>query len=132
MKTDEQVVEELKRAAEGLLFMSEADYPLEVVRLGAHAELNQQLLELSGAAAGARVETVSVDEFFRAAVSEPQWKKGEALATARRYQSLVRLLKENLEELRVYKVGQISMAAFILGKSAQGNRLGLKTRVVET
>lgn len=132
MKSDEQIVEELKRASEGLLFMSEADYPLEVVRLDDGTELNQQLLALSGAAAGARVDTVSTDAFFRSAVSEPEWKQGDELATARRYQTLVRLLKENLTEPRVYRVGEVNMAVFILGKSAEGNWLGLRTRVVET
>ena len=132
MKTDEQLLEELKRAVEGLLFMSEADYPFEVVRLNNRTELNQQLFELSGAAAGDGVETLGVEEFFRAVASESEWKQGEELATARRYQALVRLLKENLTALSVYKVGKINMHVFIVGKSAQGSWLGLRTRVVET
>lgn len=133
VKTDEQLLEELRTATKGLLFMSEADYPLEVIRLDDRlAPGPQRLLELSGAAAGARVETVELEEFFRSALSEPQWKRGEELNNARRYQSLVRLLRENLEELSVHRVGKINMTVFILGKSSQGNWLGLRTRVVET
>jgi hypothetical protein len=132
-KTDEQIIEELEKATEGLLFMSEADYPFEIVRLEDEPELNQQCFhQLAGVAADAPVESRSIEEFFRAAVSEPEWKKGEELATARRFQSLVQLLKENLTELRVYRVGEINMAVFILGKSPEGNWLGLKTRAVET
>jgi hypothetical protein len=133
MKTDEQIIEELKKATEGLLFMSEADYPLEPVHLKGRPELDPQYLrELGGAAAGASVESGSVEEFFRAATSEPEWKKGDELALARRHQSLVRLLKENLTELRVYRIGEVNMPVFILGKSGEGNWLGLRTRVVET
>jgi hypothetical protein len=133
MRTDEQIIEELKRAAEGLLFMSEADYPFEIVRLERTVEPNDERLRvLGGAAADAPVETRSLDEFFRAAVAEPDWKKGEELATARRFKSLVRLLKESLSETRVYRIGEINMAVFILGKSMEGNWLGLRTRVVET
>ncbi|HKS29891.1 MAG TPA: nuclease A inhibitor family protein [Pyrinomonadaceae bacterium] len=133
MRTDEQIIEELKKASEGLMFMSEADYPFEVVRLEGGAEpVEQRLRELSGAASDAPVESASLDELFRAAVSEPEWKKGEELATARRFQSLVRLLKENLTDARAYRIGKVNMAVFILGKSAGGNWLGLSTRVVET
>lgn len=131
MRTDEQIIAELKKATEGLMFMSESDYPFEIVRLEGEPD-QQRLRELGAAAADAPVETRSLEEFFRAAASEPEWKKGEELATARRFQSLVRLLKENLSEARVYRVGEINIAVFILGKSAEGNWLGLQTRVVET
>ena len=133
MKSDDQLIEELKRATEGLLFMSEADYPFEIVRLEGTVELSQQYLrELGGAKADAPVQSKTVDEFFRAAVSEPEWKKGEELAVARRYQSLLRLLKENLTELSVYRIGQIKMHVFILGRSGEGNWIGVRTRIVET
>ncbi|HYO91410.1 MAG TPA: nuclease A inhibitor family protein, partial [Pyrinomonadaceae bacterium] len=133
MRTDVQIIEELKKATEGLLFMSEADYPFEVVHLEGEVEPSQQRLrELGGAAADAPVETRSLEEFFRAAASEPEWKQGDELATARRFQSLMRLLKGSLSETRVYRVGEIKMAVFILGKSAEGNWLGLQTRAVET
>lgn len=133
MKTDEQLVKELKELTEGLLFMSESDYPFEIVYLEGKTELSQQQLrELAGTAADAPVETRTVEEFFRAAMSEPEWKKGQDLALARRYQSIVRLLKESLAELRVYRIGAIDIPVFILGKSSEGNWMGLSTRVVET
>jgi hypothetical protein len=133
MKNDEQLAEELKRATEGLLFMSETDAPLEVVRLGAEPALNQQaLMELAQAPAGTPVKQETADYFFRVAVSEPDWKTKEEIAVARRYQSLLRLLKENLTELSVYRIGSRRISVFILGKSAEGNWLGLRTRVVET
>jgi hypothetical protein len=134
LKNDEQIIEELRKATEGLLFMSEVDRPFEIVRLGNEPELNPQALGelVDGAPADISVEQRSVDEFFRVAISEQEWKTGDELAVARRYQFLVRLLKENLRELRVYKIGKIKMTVFILGKSAEGNWLGLKTRIVET
>jgi hypothetical protein len=133
MKTDEQIIDELKRITEGLLFMSEADYPFEIVNLKGEEEPGpQQLRERAGMAADAPVETRHVDKFFRAAASEPEWKKGEELKTARKYQSLVRLLKENLTDLQVFRVGEINMLVYILGKSREGSWLGLSTRVVET
>ena len=134
MKADDRLLAELERATHGLLFMSEADYPFETVLLRAETEhaLYQQLRELASAAPEAPLETVSVDAFFRAAVSEPDWKGDAEIALARKYQALVRLLKENLKDLTVYRVGRVSIVVFILGRSITGNWLGIRTRVVET
>ena len=133
MKTDEQLLEEIGRAGEGLLFMSEADYPFETVRLEGPGEVSpRRLRELAGAGEGAAVVTQGLDEFFRAATAEPDWKGERERAEARRYQALVRLLKENLGDLRVYRVGEINIPVYVLGRSASGNWLGLRTRVVET
>lgn len=133
MKTDEQLLEEIGRAADGLLFMSEADYPLETVRVEGPGEVSPgRLRELAGAAEESPVAIQSPDEFFRAAAAEPDWKDERERAEARRYQALVRLLKENLGDLRVYRVGEINIPVYVLGRSASGNWLGLRTRVVET
>ena len=131
MKTDEQVFGELAEAARGLLYMSEADHPFEPLRLDGEPDA-ARLRELAGAGADAPVTTQSLEEFFRAAASEPTWKGAEELATARRFQALVRALEENLSEIKVYKVGRINLPVYVLGRSPQGNWLGLSTRVVET
>lgn len=131
MKTDEQVLGEIAEAARGLLFMSEADYPFEPVRLEGGLD-EARVRGLAGAAPDAPVTTQSLEDFFRAAASEPSWKGGEELATARRFQSLARALKQNLGDPRVYKVGEINMPVYILGRGPRGAWLGLSTRVVET
>jgi hypothetical protein len=133
MKSDEEIIEELKRMTTGLLFMSESDYPFEVVYREGQNEMSPEYLrELSGQPADSRVEVKSVDDFFRVAVSEPDWKGEAEIAVAGRYQALLRLLKENLDELKVYRVGEINIPVFIIGRSKTGNWLGVSTRVVET
>jgi hypothetical protein len=131
MKSDEQVLGEIAEAARGLLFMSESDYPLEPVRLEGEPD-EARLRGLAGAGADAPVATQSLEEFFRAAASEPAWKGAEELATARRFQALARALRENLSDLRVYKVGRVNMPVYVVGRSPNGGWLGLSTRVVET
>ena len=133
MKPDEQVLAELAAAAEGLLYMSESDYPLEPLRLeGAGEPTPARLRELAGAAADAPVQVLSLEQFFRAPLSEPSWKGGAELASARRFQALARALTENLADVRVYKVGHINMPVYVIGRSPAGGWLGLSTRVVET
>jgi len=118
---------------EGLLFMSESDYPFDVVRLEQRGEITpEKLREMSGEKVDAPVETRTLEEFFRAAMSEAEWKGAKEIEEARRYQALVSWLKENLSGTRVYRVGQINIAVYILGRVASGNLLGISTRVVET
>jgi len=134
MKTDEQILDELAKATEGLLFVSEADYPFETFKLEGTEEANPQerLRELGGDLEGAPVEVESPEKFFRAAVSEAAWKGEEERALARRFQTLARVLDENLEDVRVYKVGRVNVSAYVAGRSPEGNWLGVSTRVVET
>ncbi len=50
MKSDEQLCEELKEATRGLLFMSESEYPFEVVRWEGREEMSPDDLEAAIAA----------------------------------------------------------------------------------
>lgn len=133
MKRDEQLAAELREAAAGLLFMSETDDPLEVfVWEGGAAITHEFLRRAAGKGADAPVEEASAAEVFRAAASEPEWKGEAELGTARRFQSLLRLLTENLTGLTAYRVGAVDITIYVVGRSAEGNWLGLSTRAVET
>ena len=133
MKTDERLIEELEEATRGLSFMSESDYPFEVFRWEGVASLTPEFLRgLTGHDPAAPVETLSAAEFFRVAAAEPSWKGGAELAAARRFQALLRLLEENLSDLRVFRVGTINMPVYVVGRGPSGGLIGLSTRVVET
>ena len=133
MKSDEQLLAELRAAAEGLLFMSESDHPIEVVRWDGAQEITHEFLRReAGKGADAPVEEASAAQVFRAAASEPAWKGAEELRAARRYQTLVRLLEENLKGVTAYRVGAIDIRIFVVGRSRAGDWLGVATRAVET
>jgi hypothetical protein len=133
MKSDEQLYKELQEATRGLLFMSESDYPFEVVRWEGVEEVSPEYLrKVAGQEATAVVEERTIADFFRVAAGEQEWKGAAELALAKRYQSLVRLLEENLKEVKVYRVGEINIGVYVLGRSEEGNWLGVSTRVVET
>ncbi len=133
MKSDEQIMSELEQATKGLLFMSESDRPFELVRWEGTDEISSShLRQLTCEAEDAPVTVQSLEEFFLNAASEEDWHNAEQRADAKRYQELTRLLKENLTDLNVYRVGEISIPVYIVGKSASGSWLGLSTHVVET
>ncbi|HEX8474911.1 MAG TPA: nuclease A inhibitor family protein [Pyrinomonadaceae bacterium] len=133
MKSDEELIEELRKATDGLLFMSESDYPFEIIKWGKAGDISQEYVrEIVKGAAETTVEEITVDDFFRSAAAEQEWKAAPELAAAKRHQKLVRLLKENLTEVRVYRVGERNIGVYIVGRSGEGNALGVSTRVVET
>lgn len=132
MRTDEQLLAELERAAAGLFYMSESDYPFEAVCFENVEKLApERLRELAGAAEGASVEVRSLEDFFRDARAV-ELPRGAGTARPASFKNLVRLLRENLTDVKVYKVGEINIPVLVLGRSASGRWLGVSTRVVET
>ena len=129
MRSDEEILTELARAADGLWYMSESDYPLEAVRLeGPDEPSHDRLRRFAGAGADARVETRSLEEFFRDAAAV---RAGER-PTHASFGGVLRALRENLTDIRVYRIGAVNIAVYVLGRSPGGGWLGVSTRVVET
>ncbi len=114
-----------------MLFMSESDYPLEIVSWD--EEITPAFLRgHSGAAKDAPVGEQSVADFFSVAAGEQEWKGDNGIATAKRYQALIKLLNDNLSDVRVYRVGSINMPVYVVGRSPSGKAIGVTTRIVET
>jgi len=117
------VVTALEKAAKGLVFVSETDAELEPFAWDADGELDEdKVRELAGAEEDAAVEQTTLDRFFRAV---PSSKK-------KQFNDLAKTLKDNLSDVRVYKVGEVEMDVYIVGKAKDGRWAGLKTQVVET
>jgi hypothetical protein len=130
---DERLIEELSEASAGLTFMSESDYPVEALRWQGVREVTPEYLRgLTNEDPSAPVEMINPEDFFRVSVSEPAWKTEADVATARKFQALLRLLEDRLEGLTVYRVGEINMPVYVVGRSPAGDWLGVSTRVVET
>jgi hypothetical protein len=133
MKSDEQILAELEQATAGLFFMSESDYPFGVVRWEGLPEVTPQFLRgVTGQNADAPVAIQSVEAFFGGALAAEELKGKREWVALTGYQALVQLLKDSLDDLRVYRVGEINIPVFIVGRSKSGNWLGISTRVVET
>ena len=134
MNSDEQIMAELANAIKGLWYMSESDYPFEPVCLKQReAPSPGELRAMAGAEAGAEVETKRMEEFFREGAGVRVEGEGSgSTATPASFEAVIQVLTENLEEIRVYRIGNINIPVFVLGRSPSGTWLGLRTRVVET
>jgi len=129
----DSIATQLQQASEGLLFGSETDAPFEVIHWPAQGELTPpKLLQLTGHPPDASVEVVTVDEFFDTPTAEEDWHDQEERETAKRFQNLVSVLKQNLSQLQVYRVGSIEIDAYIVGAIDGGGVAGLSTKLVET
>jgi len=75
---------------------------------------------------------LAVDDFFAIAAQEEDWHDQEEPEMAKRFQNLVSILKQNLSQLQVYRVGSIDIDAYIVGVTDGGEWAGLSTKLVET
>jgi len=90
------------------------------------------LLQLTNHPPDTPVELRTVDEFFAHATAEEDWHDQDERETAKRFQNLVNFLKQNLSQLQVYRVGSVSIDAYIVGVTQSGDWTGLSTKLVET
>ena len=118
VKSDKEVLAELEKASAGLFVMSESDYPFELVSWDGKVQITPEYLKrISDKPDDCTIEEVEVDRFFHA---------------GGQFGDLAKLVKDRLSDLKVYKVGTINIPVYIVGRSAEGNWLGLSTRLVQT
>lgn len=126
-------LQKIKAAAEGLLYISESDYPFELVHLKATSvALEQHLIRLSNHTIDAKVEQVTLEHFFRNMVKIYPDASSEQEMMALKYKNLQDVLLHELQVVTVYRVGEVQFDAFIIGKLPDGSYGGLRTKVVET
>ena len=123
----------LKSLTEGLSYQSESDYPVEPYARDA-GKGAPTAAEFAKGREGedAAVRELDFDSFFGNYTDEQDWWGEEERATAKKFQALVAFLKENLKEIKVYRVGDVEADVYIVGKTASGEYAGVKTKIVET
>ncbi|WP_026736108.1 nuclease A inhibitor family protein [Fischerella sp. PCC 9605] len=131
--TDTQIVDQLKAAANGLLMMSESEYPFEVFLWSGAARITpQEVVQRMGHSSDSPIETISVDNFFSAATTDEDWHGDEEKQMVAKFKALVQTIKLNLANPIVYRLGRIEIDVYIIGETPSGALAGLSTKVVET
>src|SRR5687767_5738680 len=122
MAKSNPMLSELKKACKGLTVVSETDAELEPFLWDHEGELDEEtVVEMSGQEEGTAIEETTVDRFFKE-ISGGEKKK---------FADLAKVLKDNLSDIRVYKLGEVEKEVFIVGTTRDGKWVGLKTQVVE-
>lgn len=127
------LLEELTAATAGMEWMSETDAPVdplvwpEPTPLDSATLLGRLKLPLD-----TPVEQLELERFFAPATTIRDWFGAEERARAQRFTALMRLLRERLRDVQVFKIGTIDRQVYALGYSPDGSLAGVQTRVVET
>ncbi len=127
----------LMHAADGLLYPSESDYPFEYVEwdgaMGDKEQLSEgDILQLVNKPAGTLVKLISLNDFFANVTQIQDWYEEEEKANVKRFIQLKETLQEHLSDIQVFKVGQIEIDTYIIGKILNSKWAGLSTVLIET
>jgi hypothetical protein len=118
LKSDKQVLEELKNASYGLLVMSESDYPFELIKWNGETPITAEYLcSVSDRPEGTPIEETDTKRF---------------LGENERFRKLQAVIESNLADVKVYRIGAIDIPVYIVGRSPEGNWLGVSTRLIQT
>ncbi len=130
---ERRLVRQLATASEGLLWLSESDYPWQVVCWQNTDSLDPQtVLQHYNYHPATRIVTKTPNSFFAPATREQEWHDETEKTEVKRYQALSDLLEKNLQDLQVYLVGEVEIDVYILGKTDTGAIIGLSTKAIET
>jgi hypothetical protein len=78
------------------------------------------------------IESVSLTDLFEPVLTIEDWYEDAELALVDRYTNLLDSINTNLSEVQVFRVGEVEIDIYIIGKTPTGDIIGLKTRSVET
>jgi hypothetical protein len=123
--------DELEKLTEGLLYMSETDAPLKYFELSEEGarqwppQAAAQFLELIGEEPETPVQEIPPEQFFDA-LSEGSKENEGQVGTLRK------AVMTKLENVRCYRVGEIEVEIYLLGKDGSGKVCGMQTLSVET
>ena len=117
------------------MFTSESDRPFEFVSLGS-ARLQRLdrkgFARLIGAGETERIEEKTLDDFLMRHIETSDPYDTRAQEIRPRYERLKHVLQRELPDVRVYRVGTVEVACYIVGTHKSGTILGLRTVAIET
>lgn len=134
MVTTAEIIDRLKTATTDLYWSSESDYPFEIVTWDRGVEMTPTAL-LARSNPDFDLDSTSsssLADLFAPVLTVEDWYEEAELATVDRYQQLLQAIETNLFDLKVFRFGEVEVNIYIVGKTVNGDIVGLKTRSVET
>ena len=130
----DQLKQELLKASNGLLMMSETDEAFEFYFHEKPDEpfTEELVVEWDGKPAGTSVQVLELEDFLHRMKNLHPDADQTQKQNAERFKQLEAKLKELLKGVKAYKISEISMPVYLLGETDSGDYAGLKTLVVET
>lgn len=130
---ENKLVEQIKNLCEGLYYISETDAEISSFTGGkANAVTKEEILTQTKISLDTPVEERNFDELFTRLTEIQDWFGDEERQTAQKFADLRDLLKNNLRDLKVFKIGKIELEVYVVGLDAESVLTGIKTKAVET
>ncbi len=133
-KTNLEIIAQLKKAIDGLLFISESESAFEIF-LWQSPPLPitpEKICQHTSHSQDTPVQVRDVEDFFKIATTAEDWHGLEEKESVAKYQTLVEILKTNLSNLQVYRLGDIEIDVYVVGQTPSADLAGLTTQVIET
>ena len=132
--SSEEIVAKLEELTTGLYYQSESDYPVEVVHYNTVLPdplTEEALVTLTGSTTEMPVEVTDLASFFRHVI-KPDYTVSQANSAPPQMVALQIFCEQYLQDINVYQIGRRTLTALLLGRSSEGELLGLKTTIVQT
>lgn len=130
--TTPEIIALFKQVTTDLLWSSESDYPFEIVTWERGVDLDPTALFNKLVNTNSAIETITLADLFAPALTVEEWYAADELALVNRYTELLHAIESNLSDVKVFRVGEVEIATYIVGKTPTGDIIGLRTNVVET
>jgi hypothetical protein len=130
--TTPEIIALFKQVTTDLRWSSESDYPFEVVTWERGVELNSAALFSKLTTLNDSIEPLTLADLFVPVLTVEDWYESDELALVNRYTDLLHAIESNLSDVKVFRVGEVEIAIYIVGKTPDGDVIGLKTYAIET
>lgn len=129
----ELIFKRIAVACEGLVYVSEIDAPVTPFAAPAMSPSSPEvLLRAAHREASDRVEQTSFTQLFDRLTVTKDWHGELERARAKKFLELREVLEDVLDQLTVYRLGEIRIDIFAVGMDRSGRLMGVMTQAVET
>ena len=130
--TTAEIIDRLTQATVDLLWSSESDYPFELVTWISGTEVTSAALFKDLDDADLEIESMTLTDLFKPVLVVEDWYEAAELAQIDRYTNMLQAIESSLADVQVFRVGEVEIAIYVVGRTSAGDIVGLKTHVVET
>ncbi|MDM7922557.1 MAG: nuclease A inhibitor family protein [Pyrinomonadaceae bacterium] len=132
-KKGKAVIERIAKACLGLVYISETDSEVEAVSGGRADSVSEAAFRSSFKFdKDLRIEQADPNEFFERLTRQRDWHTEPDRANAAGFARLEAVMEEELKELRVFRVGNVSIDIYVVGSDHRGRMMGVRMHAVET
>jgi hypothetical protein len=127
--------EQVNPIVTGLFYPSESDEPIEPVScyLKQAGPLTiSQIKDWLMLPPSGYVDEIAEAEFWEPVITEEDWYGDEEKKRTSQFQQLKALLEAELTIRQVFRVGETERDVYLLGQQTNGERAGIKTKIVQT